>query len=222
MTVPTASRFSRYLTVILRWLSITVAVFFLAMLGGVTITDHLLPKVYTATAQLQIGPAGMTGTSALDPNHNNSIPFQAEFEVMQSPDFLLPIIHDLGLDKVWAKRLSPSKEDQLTPVQALAYIHKILRLDYLRGTNIVNITVSDDLPKEAADIANAIADRYQTISQSPVRIISRAVPPEYPSRPNRAFDYIVTILVAGFLGVMAASFVEVILLFLRASKRSDG
>jgi uncharacterized protein involved in exopolysaccharide biosynthesis len=239
MTVPTASRFKRYFTVILRWLLITSVVFVLTVLTGVYITDNILPKVYTATAQIQvrprsaINPGQETGPQIFDRTN-----FQAEFEIMESPDFLLPVINELGLDKTWTQRVFKSKEDELSDQDALAYMNKILKFNYVRGTNVITITASSDVPKEAADIANAIADRYKTmrdleedqrnsrdadrqLQQSPVRIISRAEVPTILAKPNTAHCFIVTIVGAGFLSVMAASFVEIILLFLRASERTD-
>jgi capsular polysaccharide biosynthesis protein len=219
MNVPTSSRLARYLTVILRWLAITFVVFVLTILIGVYITDNLLPTVYTASAQIQVRPQNDQGFAPTN--------FQPEFEIMQSADFLLPIITDLGLDKAWATRIFKSKEYQLSSQDALDYMHKILKLDFVRGTNIINITVSSDVPEEAVDIVNAIADRYKTLRdaeedqrESPVRIISRAEIPTVPTKPDKSFAFLVMIVVGGLLSVMAASFVEIILLFLRAGERS--
>ncbi len=53
----------------------------------------------------------------------------------------------------------------------------------------------------------------------PLRIVSRAEAPAEPTRPNRGFDFIVTLVVAAFLSVMMASFVEIVFLFLRAGER---
>jgi capsular polysaccharide biosynthesis protein len=224
MTVPTATRFSRYLTVIFRWLLIAFVVFALANLIGLYITDHILPKVYTATAQIQI---------VANPQSSDA-PFQAELETMESPDFLRPVINDLDLDGAWAKRVYKSQQELLPAAEALAYLHHILKIDVVRGTNIITITAASDEPKEAADIANAIADRYQAArgnevrqrnslepTESPVRIVSHAEPPTVPSKPNKAFNLIVTNVVAGFLSIMAASFVEMIFLFLRAGERTN-
>ena len=69
------------------------------------------------------------------------------------------------------------------------------------------------------DRTNRGADRQ--LQESPVRIISRAEVPTILAKPNTARCLIVTIVGACFLSVMAASFVEIILLFLRASERTD-
>lgn len=156
---PTA-RANRYWVPVLRWLLIAFSVFVLAVLCGWFITE-LLPKIYIATAQIQVLPRGSTNqpgtTSSFDPTD-----FQAEFEIMQSPDVLSPMIKDLGLNKAWARRGLIPKRDQPSDQDALIYMSRILNLDFVRGTNIINITASSEVPKEAADIANALADRYKS------------------------------------------------------------
>jgi capsular polysaccharide biosynthesis protein len=153
---------------------------------------------------------------------------------MESPDVLLSVIKDLGLDKAWAKRVYAADSDELPDVDALTHMRNILKIDLIRGTNIIKITASSDTPKEAADIANAIVDQYKTIrdgeenqrlgqglTESSVRVLTRAEIPEVPTKPNRRFNFIVTILAACFLSITVASFNEVILLLSRASERTD-
>ena len=229
-----------YLHIILRLLLVASSVFVLTVLAGVYITNNILPKTYTATAEIQLSPRVDSG---LDQTQ-----FQSEFDLMESPEVLLPVIRDLDLEKTWATQASQLDLDQLSDTEALDYMNKILRIHLERGTNIVKITVSSGVPKEAADIANAIAERYKTIrdveenqqtnpgtekaawekltpsqssafSENPVQIIARAVAPSEPSEPNKSFAFIVTVLMAGILGVVTASFVEVVSMLSRASKR---
>jgi capsular exopolysaccharide synthesis family protein len=82
---------------------------------------------------------------------------------MSSPDVLSPIITDLQLDKVWAERIYKSGLDALPMQDALGYMSQILHLDYMRGTSIITITATSEVPRECADIANAVADRYKTM-----------------------------------------------------------
>lgn len=224
MSVTHAIRATRYLLVLLRWLLITLVVFVLTVLGGAYITDNILHKVYTANAQIEIRPNGAS-PPLIDPTV-----FQAEFEVIESPEVLLPIIKDLGLDKAWSKKVYEADSDQLPDVDALTRIQKMLRFDVPRGTNIINITVSSDVPQETAAIANAVAYRYKTmrdaeeaqpLQESPVRILSRAEVPTVPTHPNKHFAFIMTIVGACFLSLTTASFVEIIFLFLRAAERMD-
>ncbi len=145
---------------VLRWFGVAFSIFVLTILGGAYITYQLLPKIYTATAQIQVLPRELPNQDkpylSFDP-----ITLHTEFEIMQSPLILRPIIKDLNLDKIWAKRVYHSRLDALPPQDALGYMSQILRLDNVRGTNIIEIAVSSQEPKEAAEIANAVADRYK-------------------------------------------------------------
>jgi hypothetical protein len=75
---------------------------------------------------------------------------------------LSPIITDLQLDKVWAKRFK-SGLDAWPMQDALGYMNGLLHLDYKRGTSIITISASGPDAKECAEIANAVADRYKTM-----------------------------------------------------------
>ncbi|MCE0499640.1 MAG: polysaccharide biosynthesis tyrosine autokinase [Methylacidiphilales bacterium] len=134
--------------------------------SGWYVANEVLHKSYTATGEMQIKPRGVVDVPSfiIGPTEKTEdmTAFQSEFEIIQSPDLLLPIINDLGLDKTWAKR-GKSDEDSLPPVESLAIMNSILRLDLKRGTNIVVITVESEVPKEAADIVNAVMDHYQTL-----------------------------------------------------------
>jgi len=162
MSVPAPSRLQRYLTVILRWLLVAIGAFVVTMLAGKCIMDNFFFKVYTARAQIQVAPDDLMippGGTKDDPGA-----FQPVYEnIIRSPDFLLPLILDLNLDKTWNKGVFKAQEEQLSPQDALANMNKILKLDLVSGTNVITITVSSDVPKEAADIANAIATRYKTV-----------------------------------------------------------
>jgi capsular polysaccharide biosynthesis protein len=221
MNAPVPTRLGRYLTVILRWLAVNFFVFALSASAGLYIINNVMTKVYTATAQIQV-PNGDTDS------HGGTI-----FEVMASPEMLLPIIHDLNLDKAWTQQVYVADSDQLPDVDALTHMGKILRIEQVQGTNIFKITASSEVPQEAADIANALADRYKILRDdeehpglkesriSSVFIVSRAEAPSAPSRPNKVFDYPATIVLAVILSLMASSFVEVIFLLLRAAERTD-
>jgi uncharacterized protein involved in exopolysaccharide biosynthesis len=81
---------------------------------------------------------------------------------MQSDDMLTPIIQNLKLDQIWAKRFR-SDHDTLSPQEALDHLHKVLKIEEVSGTNILKVTAYSEEPQEAADIANAVADHYLAI-----------------------------------------------------------
>ena len=157
--------FHEYFKIIRNRLWVIFTIFSLTVLSGYYVTNYVLPKVYTASAEIQINPARMVDVPGLTSAHTDgtidSNTFQSEFEIMQSPDVLKPIISDLGLDKIWAKRVYKSTLEQLPMQDALGYMNRILHLDFKRGTNIIEITVASEVPKECADVANAVADRYK-------------------------------------------------------------
>jgi len=230
MKVPTTSRAQRYLYVLARWFCITFLVFAVTLWTGKYITENLLPKTYEAATEIQVGAERITELPELNPSAPPSPKIQMEFQVLESPDILLPVIRDLGLDKAWASRVSKSGEEKLSQDDALAYLRKILKLDYTRGTNLIDITVTGDNPLEVASISNAIADRYKAkrdLEQNPsagdpnggyVHILKRAETPVYPSKPNNALYFIGTVGIAALVSLVAGCFVEVIMLFCRAAE----
>lgn len=235
-----------YFKIVGRWLFVAASVAILTVLAGLYIVRQLLPQVYEATATLQVGPReevipGPRAGENPAPSSAELTPTQAEaeFEIIRSPEVILPVIHELGMDKGWTHgNLQPPDEN--SDKALLTHAETLLKTDYVRGTNNIKITLSSDVPQEAADFANALADRYQALRnieeeprngtntlqdpdikavKSPVRILSRAETPILPSRPNKSVATIVVLFVAGFLGIVLASFVEVVVMLLRASQR---
>ena len=161
MKVPVTSRAQRYIYVLARWCCITFVVFAIILWTGKYITENVLTRTYEATAEIQVGSERITELPELNPAAPPSPRIQAEFQKMESPEILLPVIQDLGLDKAWAKRIPKSDDEKLSADEALAHLGKMLKLDYTRGTNIIDITVSGVNSIETARLANAIADRYK-------------------------------------------------------------
>jgi len=157
--------FNEYFKVIRNRLWVIFTIFVLTVASGEYVVEWVLPRIYTASSQIQIRPEGVKLVTSIDggnPDKNfDPTAFQAEFEILQSPDVLLPIINDLKLDQIWAKRTK--RGDKLMPLEALAYMKSALKLDLKRGTNIIEIGASSEDPNEAADIANAVADHYKTM-----------------------------------------------------------
>ena len=158
--------FHEYFKVIRNRLWVIFTIFTLTVLSGYYVTNEVLQKTYSATSEIKILPRLVTPiatpSSAKIEGEVGTQEFQNEFEVITSPDVLSPIITDLQLDKVWAKRFKLPLETM--PMQdALGYLTGILHLDYKRGTSIITISVSGEVPKECSDIANAVANRYKTM-----------------------------------------------------------
>ena len=100
--------FSEYFKVVRTRLWVIITIFLLTLVSGWYVTTEVLPKIYSATAQIQIQPRGEVSVPTIDSAQTDkpfdSVSFQAEFEIMQSPNVLLPIINDLQLNQKWAVR----------------------------------------------------------------------------------------------------------------------
>jgi succinoglycan biosynthesis transport protein ExoP len=157
-----SSHFPEYFRVIRSRFWVIFTIFILTVLSGTYVTEEVLPKIYSASSQIEIKPRGVLDTPSLDSlitdRPFDPTAFQAEFEIMQSPKVLGPIISQLGLDKKWAKQF---KVPSLTQEEALDYISELIHIEFKKGTDIIVITASEEDPKEAAEIANAVADGYK-------------------------------------------------------------
>ena len=145
------------------WVIFTI--FLLTVISGAYVTEEVLPKIYSASTQIEIKPRNDLYVPTYDISTTDHpfdpTAFQAEFEIMQSSKVLSPVISDLELDKRWAKAIY--KAPAISQQVALNYLNQLVHVDFKKGTDIVVITVSDEDPKEAAEIANAVAASYKHI-----------------------------------------------------------
>lgn len=145
------SRSDRSSVSVLRLLAVSVSVFAVVVLYGAYRTYLILPRIYRATSQIQ----------ELSPGPDHSVPSDAQ--MMRTAEFLLPIVNDLSLDKIWVHRVYHGTLDALPPADSIRYLEDRLRLTSPPGSNVIDIEVWSEVPKEAADIANAMADRFQVL-----------------------------------------------------------
>jgi capsular polysaccharide biosynthesis protein len=215
----------RYATVVIRGFSIFALIFCAVTTGGIYVTNHLLARVYSATAALEVqtqavGSETYSGWAFSSPQGRA---IQAELESIESPEILRTVVSDLGLDKAWAERVY-NRSDPLTTEDAVRYLENHLRPKFKHDSKVVEITALSDDPKEAADIANEMVTLYKgahTASPGEVKITARAEVPTAPSSPNRRICYAVSAGIAGMLGVMVACSVEICFLIARAEAASE-
>jgi len=219
MTDHLKSRARRYAVVIVRSLITAAFVFVLATSAGIYVTNHVLTKVYSATAVMEVQPQSA--------NANEETGWAYASESIESPEVLQAVVTDLGLDRVWAERLS-NKSDALSSEEAVRQLKSCLRIDFKHGTNMVEVRASSDDAGEAANMANAVVrsyanvrDRQADASTRAVQILALATVPEEPSRPNKRLCYAITAGAAGLLSVLVVSVVEVCLLIARAEEAAS-
>jgi capsular exopolysaccharide synthesis family protein len=139
-----------------RW-PIMLVIFLLVVITATAIT-LLLPKQYESTALIQVQEnadleifqqRGLQGRS--DPRFTTT-----QFEIIQSKEVLNPVIEELGLANKWAERYEIKSRELI-----YRKLKKMMTLQEERNTDLISISVLSPDKKEAADIANAIADSYQ-------------------------------------------------------------
>jgi uncharacterized protein involved in exopolysaccharide biosynthesis len=118
------------------------------------------PAQYQATVRIKVEPdmmdmGGNGQVMSYDPYF-----IQTEFEVIQSQVILSRVIGALNLDVEWGKKYAGGAT--LTTNEAIAILKWHLNLTPVRNTKLIKISFSSEDPEEAARIANAIAEAYQT------------------------------------------------------------
>ncbi len=130
-----------------------ILVFLLVVITAAVVT-YFMPKQYQSMVTMQlrqndtylqvfaqgIGQGG-------DPRF-----LTTQFEIIQRKEMLYPVIDQLGLMQRWGLG---SKE------QAYFKIRKMINMQEIRNTDLIQIGVLSTDAKEAAEIANAIAEEYQ-------------------------------------------------------------
>jgi polysaccharide biosynthesis transport protein len=93
------------------------------------------------------------------------------FQVIQRTGVLYPVVEQLKLEEKWGAPGHPISREQ-----AYQKLRNKLQVDEVRNTDLLQISMFDTNPQEAADIANKIVDVYQdTRVDEEKEIMSRAV-----------------------------------------------
>lgn len=171
-----------------RWLVVVV----FSLLGLLAALGYLLavPSVYTARADLFVATVGASSSSDLAQGSDYSQEAARNYAAVATLEAVLePVIADLELDT--------TRTELASRVQASVELN----------TSLLSVTVEDESPEGAAEIANAVSASLidvvatlvprQSDGTLPVRVqvVQRAVPPEEASSPSTAIA-----LVAGALG----------------------
>jgi capsular polysaccharide biosynthesis protein len=113
-----------------------------------------LPQ-YAATVRIKIEQDNeLIGVFTYDPHF-----IQTSFEIIKSQLVLSNVVADLNLKDVWGKEHFYG--EPLKTARCYAILRRHLRLTSIGNTKFVDITYYGDTPKEAADVANAVAESYQ-------------------------------------------------------------
>lgn len=155
--------------------AIIITVFLITAIIATTVT-FLLPESYSSTARIEVQNdggiiQGMTTPSAggfmYDPYF-----IQNTFEIIQSQVVLSNVIARLDLNNVWGKKFNNGAPFKTT--ETMEILKGRMSLAPVKNTKLIAITVFSDDNKEAAQIANTIADTYRQYRMDQTKNITDA------------------------------------------------
>jgi capsular polysaccharide biosynthesis protein len=117
-------------------------------MASITIT-FILPESYASTTRIKVETDEPFTVQHL----------QTTFEIIQSQFVLDPVIDRLNLNAVWGKKYLNG--ETLKTIKTMDLLKQQMRLEIVRNTKLISITVYSRDKNEAAQIANAIAESYR-------------------------------------------------------------
>ncbi|HZL80032.1 MAG TPA: polysaccharide biosynthesis tyrosine autokinase [Candidatus Limnocylindrales bacterium] len=144
--------------------AIIITVFLITAIIATAVT-LILPESYASTARIKVeGEGGIVpgmGNSPAATSFGYDPYFiQTTFEIMQSQLVLSNVIATMNLNVEWGKKYNNG--DTLKTTETMEILKQRMGLTPVRNTKLISITVYSDDKKEAADLANTIAEAYQT------------------------------------------------------------
>jgi capsular exopolysaccharide synthesis family protein len=155
----TTLHFLDYWRVIRSRKEIVLAVLFLVVITGTAYT-FTLPKIYASQARIEVNNdsvdidpfnPSMSGAGGYDPYF-----LRTQFEIIQSKPILYEVINRLNLQEIWGE-----KGEKLPKEIAYKILRSSLNINQYRDTSLISLTAQREDPKEAARIANELADVYR-------------------------------------------------------------
>jgi len=142
--------------------AIIITVFLITAIIATAVT-FILPESYASTCKIKVendvndSPGGNEMTPSMMPYDPYFI--QTTFEIMQSELVLSNVISTLNLNVEWGKKYFNG--ETLKTTETMEILKDRMSLAPVRNTKLISITVYSDDAKEAAVLANTIADAYK-------------------------------------------------------------
>ncbi|MBI3849232.1 MAG: polysaccharide biosynthesis tyrosine autokinase [Verrucomicrobia bacterium] len=140
--------------------TVILAVFLLVVITA-TVVTYILPVSYASSVRIKIeGEVSDINPLTERQPRSGYDPYmlQTEFEVIQSQAVLPKVIENLDLNTKWAKRYNA---EGLKPSDCMAILKRRLDVRQFRNTSLMEVRVFSEDPREAAVIANEIAEVYR-------------------------------------------------------------
>lgn len=173
---------------------------FLLVLLTTTAITFILPETYSSTARINLEPPNWKV------GDDNSSFIQTQVERLLSKQVLYPVIEELNLNQLYARRLGLA--GTLKAPETYGVVTKHLTIRQVRNTTLVEVRVSDVDPREAALIANGIVGEYRKSISLPktinVELVDPAEPNRRPVRPNIPLNLAIGVLLGTIVGIGGA------------------
>ena len=192
---------------------VTILLVFLLTAVTTTVVSFFMPKTYMSMSRISlekdtsdIAPLnGMqSGETAFDPYF-----IQTEIEVIQSQKVLDKVVAKCNLAEKW-KRIYGG--NLLHPIEARKILKKAIDIRQFRKTSIIELRAYDRDKFLAKDIAQALAEEYQThrtdAQKKRVEIIDDADLPVQAVRPNIPLNITLGVVAGLILGVGLVFLIE--------------
>ena len=132
-------------------------VVFLLTFVTATLITFILPETFSSTARVKI-ESDSQSTAGKNGSYDPYL-VQTEFEVIQSEPVLIRVVEKMDLTTEWGKRYTGG--EKLRNTEAVALLRHRIELRPIRNTSLLEIHAFSEDPKEAADIANNVAEAYR-------------------------------------------------------------
>jgi capsular exopolysaccharide synthesis family protein len=144
--------------------AIIITVFLITAIIATAVT-FILPESYASTARIKVENdggivAGMGNSPAATQFPYDPYFIQTTFEIMQSQLVLSNVIAAMNLNVEWGRKYFNG--ETLKTTETMQILKGRMSLAPVRNTKLISITVFSDDRKEAADLANTIAEAYKS------------------------------------------------------------
>ena len=198
------------------FLRVFVTVFLIVTIISAAIT-FILPESYASTARVKLESHVHDSTEIINVKEEFK-PYdpqiiQAIIAVFQSQEVLNPAMEKLNLPAEWGRKYFNGQ----TPAsdKVLEILKARMSFAQIPNSRLIGVTVYGDDPKEAAQIANAVAESYVAYQRSATnklgglpaefshpQITDRAEPGKLPVRPNKPLNIALGVVAGGLLGLL--------------------
>ena len=142
--------------------AIIITVFLITAIIATAVT-FILPESYASTCRIKVenDVNDSAGGSSPTPSQTMYDPYfiQTTFEIMQSSLVLSNVIDTMNLNVEWGKKYFGG--ETLKTTETMEILKGRMGLSPVRNTKLISITVYSDDAKEAAVLANNIAEAYR-------------------------------------------------------------